>query len=143
MNEFKILSGLELVNYRYPLTDVSHLSEEEKKELLKRGMRIPKQLKSDGEFEQWVALYALWEAEDPYVFTSEGEQVCLDENEKEQLLMDTVSYQRAMWYHKNVSTLGLKRDYSLWLMSWLKPQKLPLNMTDVSFMSWNIINCVV
>ena len=26
MNEFKILSGLELVNYRYPLTDVSHLS---------------------------------------------------------------------------------------------------------------------
>lgn len=51
MNEFKILSGLELVNYRYPLTDVSHLSEEEKKELLKRGMRIPKQLKSDGEFE--------------------------------------------------------------------------------------------
>ena len=32
MNEFKILSGLELVNYRYPLTDVSHLSEEEKKE---------------------------------------------------------------------------------------------------------------
>ena len=54
MDGAKKLTGLELDNYQYPLADVSHLSEEEKKELFKRGMCIPKQLKSDDEFEQWV-----------------------------------------------------------------------------------------
>ena len=52
MDGAKKLTGLELDNYQYPLADVSHLSEEEKKELFKRGMCIPKQLKSDDEFEQ-------------------------------------------------------------------------------------------
>lgn len=56
MDGAKKLTGLELDNYQYPLADVSHLSEEEKKELFKRGMCIPKQLKSDDEFEQWVSL---------------------------------------------------------------------------------------
>ena len=59
MDGAKKLTGLELDNYQYPLADVSHLAEEEKKELFKRGMCIPKQLKSDDEFEQWVSLYAL------------------------------------------------------------------------------------
>ena len=44
MDGAKKLTGLELDNYQYPLADVSHLSEEEKKELFKRGMCIPKQL---------------------------------------------------------------------------------------------------
>lgn len=34
MDGAKKLTGLELDNYQYPLADVSHLSEEEKKELL-------------------------------------------------------------------------------------------------------------
>lgn len=42
MDGAKKLTGLELDNYQYPLADVSHLSEEEKKELFKRGMCIPK-----------------------------------------------------------------------------------------------------
>lgn len=33
MDGAKKLTGLELDNYQYPLADVSHLSEEEKKEL--------------------------------------------------------------------------------------------------------------
>lgn len=112
MDGAKKLTGLELDNYQYPLADVSHLSEEEKKELFKRGMCIPKQLKSDDEFEQWVSLYALREAQDPYAFSSEGEQVCLDENEKEHLMVDTASYHRAMWIIRNVSALGPRRNYS-------------------------------
>ena len=112
MDGAKKLTGLELDNYQYPLADVSHLSEEEKKELFKRGMCIPKQLKSDDEFEQWVSLYALREAQDPYAFSSEGEQVCLDENEK------NISW----WIQhriivpcgiiRNVSALGPRRNYS-------------------------------
>ena len=96
MDGAKKLTGLELDNYQYPLADVSHLSEEEKKELFKRGMCIPKQLKSDDEFEQWVSLYALREAQDPYAFSSEGEQVCLDENEKEHLMVDTASDRKSV-----------------------------------------------
>ena len=42
MDGAKKLTGLELDNYQYPLADVSHLSEEEKKELFKRGLCIPK-----------------------------------------------------------------------------------------------------
>ena len=113
MDGAKKLTGLELDNYQYPLADVSHLSEEEKKELFKRGMCIPKQLKSDDEFEQWVSLYALREAQDPYAFSSEGEQVCLDENEKEHLMVDTASYHRAMWYHK--------KRFSAWAKEELQP----------------------
>ena len=44
MDEPKILSGLGQCGYSYPLTDVFHLSEEEKKDLLGRGMRIPDEL---------------------------------------------------------------------------------------------------
>lgn len=113
MDGAKKLTGLELDNYQYPLADVSHLSEEEKKELFKRGMCIPKQLKSDDEFERWVSLYALREAQDPYAFSSEGEQVCLDENEKEHLMVDTASYHRAMWYHK--------KRFSAWAKEELQP----------------------
>lgn len=44
MNEPKELTGLNQGYYDYPLADVSHLSEKEKKDLLRRGMRIPKEL---------------------------------------------------------------------------------------------------
>ena len=52
MSKPQELIGLKHNNYDYPLADVSHLSEKEKKDLLKRGMRIPKELQSDEEFEQ-------------------------------------------------------------------------------------------
>ena len=60
MDNPKELTGLDPGNYDYPLADVSHLSEKEKKDLLRRGMRIPKELHSDEEFEQWVTLFAEW-----------------------------------------------------------------------------------
>ena len=44
MDEPKELRGLNQDNYDYPLTDVFHLSEEEKKDLLGRGMHIPDEL---------------------------------------------------------------------------------------------------
>ena len=60
MDEPKILSGLNQSDYSYPLADVSHLSEEEKRDLLRRGMHIPKELHSDEEFEQWVTVFSEW-----------------------------------------------------------------------------------
>lgn len=51
MDESKTLVGLDQDDYTYPLADVSSLTDEEKNELLRRGMRIPKELKSDEEFE--------------------------------------------------------------------------------------------
>ena len=60
MDEPKTLSGINQDSYDYPLADVSHLSEEEKKDLLRRGMRMPKELHSDEEFEQWVTVFAEW-----------------------------------------------------------------------------------
>ena len=47
MDESKTLVGLDQDDYTYPLADVSSLTDEEKNELLRRGMRIPKELKSD------------------------------------------------------------------------------------------------
>ena len=60
MDKPKELTGLDSDNYDYPLADVSHLSEKEKQDLLRRGMHIPKELHSDEEFEQWVTLFAEW-----------------------------------------------------------------------------------
>ena len=51
MDKPKELTGLDSDNYDYPLADVSHLSEKEKQDLLRRGMHIPKELHSDEEFE--------------------------------------------------------------------------------------------
>ena len=51
MSKPQELIGLKHNNYDYPLADVSHLSEKEKKDLLKRRMRIPKELQSDEELE--------------------------------------------------------------------------------------------
>ena len=42
MDKPKELAGLAPDKYDYPLADVSHLSEKENKDLLKRGMRIIK-----------------------------------------------------------------------------------------------------
>ena len=42
MDKPKELTGLDSDNYDYPLADVSHLSEKEKQDLLRRGMHIPK-----------------------------------------------------------------------------------------------------
>lgn len=53
----KALISLNRKDYSYPLADVSTLSEEEQNDLLRRGLRIPKQLKFDEEFEKWVSLY--------------------------------------------------------------------------------------
>ena len=60
MDNPKELAGLTPDNYNYPLADVSHLSEKEKKDLLRRGMCIPKELHSDEEFEQWVTVFSEW-----------------------------------------------------------------------------------
>lgn len=52
MDNPKELAGLAPGKYDYPLADVSHLSEKEKKDLLRRRMCMPKELQSDEEFEQ-------------------------------------------------------------------------------------------
>lgn len=93
MEESKALVGLNQDDYTYPLADVSNLSDNEKKDLLRRGMRIPKELKSDEEFEQWVTLYSELNSshDDDYKLTSV---------EIERIMMATASYERGMWYHR-------------------------------------------
>ena len=88
MDESKTLVGLDQDDYTYPLADVSSLTDEEKNELLRRGMRIPKELKSDEEFEQWVTLYA--ELAPSSDFTGK---------ERKEDKMRIASYERGMWYH--------------------------------------------
>lgn len=89
-----ILSGLSQCDYGYPLTDVSRLSSEEKKDLLKRGMRIPKELQSDEEFEQWVTVFSEWNA---YSY-SDGHKPTEEERNFERMV--TASYERGLWYHR-------------------------------------------
>ena len=93
MEESKALVGLNQDDYTYPLADVSNLSDNEKKDLLRRGMRISKELKSDEEFEQWVTLYSELNNshDDDYKLTAE---------EIERIMMATASYERGMWYHR-------------------------------------------
>ena len=94
MDNPKKLAGLAPDNYNYPLADVSHLSEKEKKDLLKRGMRIPKKLHSDEEFEQWVTVFSEWNTyhcSNGYKPTEEGRSF-----ER----MVTASYERGLWYHR-------------------------------------------
>ena len=49
MDEAKELTNLNQSGYDYPLADVSHLSEKEKQDLLRRGMHIPKELHSSAQ----------------------------------------------------------------------------------------------
>lgn len=93
MEDSKALVGLNQDDYTYPLADVSNLSDDEKKDLLRRGMHIPKELKSDEEFEQWVTLYSELNnsLDDDYKLTA----VDIERNR-----MITASYERGMWYHR-------------------------------------------
>ena len=93
MEESKALVGLNQDDYTYPLADVSNLSDNEKKDLLRRGMRIPKELKSDEEFEQWVTLYS-------ELNSSHDDDFKLTSVEIERIKMATASYERGMWYHR-------------------------------------------
>lgn len=94
MDNPKELTGLDPGNYDYPLADVSHLSEKEKKDLLRRGMSIPKELHSDEEFEQWVTLFAEWNT---YSY-SDGHKPTEEERNFEKMV--TASYERGLWYHR-------------------------------------------
>ena len=93
MEESKALVGLNQDDYTYPLADVSNLSDNEKKDLLRRGMRIPKELKSDEEFEQWVTLYS-------ELNSSHDDDFKLTSVEIERIMMATASYERSLWYHR-------------------------------------------
>lgn len=94
MDEPKILSGLGQCGYSYPLADVSHLSEKDKKDLLRRGMRIPKELHSDEEFGQWVTVFSEWNT---YSY-SDGHNPTEEERIFEK--MATAKYERTLWYHR-------------------------------------------
>lgn len=93
MDKPKELTGLDSDNYDYPLADVSHLSEKEKQDLLRRGMHIPKELHSDEEFEQWVTVFAEWNT---YNY-SNGHKPTEEERNVEK--MAAASYERGLWYH--------------------------------------------
>ena len=93
MYEPKILTGLNSGNYEYPLADVSNLSAEERKDLLRRGLQRPKELHSDEEFEQWVTLYSELNT---YSHDNDYEPTAKDIERKR---MMTASYQRGLWYH--------------------------------------------
>ena len=88
MDTPKELIGMAPGKYDYPLADVSHLSEKEKKDLLRRGMRRPKELYSDEEFEQWVTVFAEWNT----YSHSNGHKPTEEERNSEK--MATASYER-------------------------------------------------
>lgn len=94
MDNPKELVGMAPGKYDYPLADVSHLSEKEKKDLLKRGMRIPKELHSDEEFEQWVTVFSEWNT----FHCSNGHKSTEEERNFERMV--TASYERGLWYHR-------------------------------------------
>ena len=107
MSKPQELIGLKHNNYDYPLADVSHLSEKEKKDLLKRGMRIPKELQSDEEFEQLVTVFSEWNT----CTYSEGHMPTEEERDFEKML--TASYERGLWYHR--------KHFSEWKKEYLQP----------------------
>lgn len=94
MDNPKGLAGLHPGKYDYPLADVSHFSEKEKKDLLKRGMRIPKELHSDEEFEQWVTVFSEWNT----FHCSNGHKSTEEERNFERMVI--ASYERGLWYHR-------------------------------------------
>lgn len=109
MDTPKELAGLAPGKYDYPLADVSHLSEKEKKDLLKRGMRIPKVLQSDEEFEQWVTVFSEWNT---YSY-GDGHKPTEEEKERSFEKMLTASYERGLWYHR--------KRFSEWKKEYLQP----------------------
>lgn len=109
MDEPKALVGLQEEDYCYPLADVSHLSDEEKKKLRIRGMHIPKLLSSDEEFEQWVSVFAPWNWR---VDMPEGGVDALNKEDKWTVMAEAV-YQRSLWYHK--------KRFNAWKKEHLQP----------------------
>ena len=93
MDKPKILTGLNQSNYDYPLADVSHLSEKEKKDLLLRGIHRPKKLYSDEEFEQWVTVFSEWNK----FYYCDGHEPTEEERNSEKMVV--ASFERAKWYH--------------------------------------------
>lgn len=107
MDEPKELTNLNQGGYGYPLADVSHLSEKEKKDLLRRGMHRPKELHSDEEFEQWVTVFSEWNT---YSDSNEYEPT---EEEQRHNKMITASYERGLWYHR--------KRFNVWKKEHLQP----------------------
>ena len=89
----KAMAALDEYDYSYPLADVSGLSEEEKKDLLIRGMHHSKEFHSDEEFEQWVILFAGRNT----CSYSDGHEPTEEERERDRMI--TAGYERGVWYH--------------------------------------------
>ena len=109
MDKPKALVGLQEEDYCYPLADVSHLSDEEKRKLRIRGMHIPKLLSSDEEFEQWVSVFDPWNGR---VDMPEGGFDALNKEDKRKVMSQAV-FQRALWYHR--------KRFNAWKKEHLQP----------------------
>lgn len=97
------MTGLNEEDYGYPLADVSHLTEDEKEALLRRGRMLPKDLHSDEEFEQWLAIYAPREAEGSSIcICGDGRVECTepDKEKIERTIKVIADYERGEWYFK-------------------------------------------
>ena len=136
MDEPKILSGLGQCGYSYPMADVSHLSEKDKKDLLRRGMRIPKELHSDEEFGQWVTVFSEWNT---YSY-SDGHNPTEEERRLDR--MATASYECGLWYHRNRFNKGGKNICNHLLMSWWNTLPTTRNTTGNTCTNWNKPNFV-
>lgn len=104
----KPVLGWHMEDYNYPLADVSHLSDSERKDLRMRGMHMPKQLYSNEEFEQWVTVYVL------HMFYETSKYDGWSEEEKQQSAMEVAALKRAGWYHAK------------WFEAWKKEHLQPL-----------------
>ena len=129
MDKPKELTGLDSDNYDYPLADVSHLSEKEKQDLLRRGMHIPKELHSDEEFEQWVTLFAEWNT---YSYS--------DGHKPTEELPQAMN--AACGITASVSTNGRKNICNRSLTSWRNTLLMTRNMTGNICMLWSMPNYV-
>lgn len=108
----KPVLGWHMEDYNYPLADVSHLSDSERKDLRMRGMHMPKQLYSDEEFEQWVTMYVL------HMFYETSKYGGWSEEEKQQSAMEVAALKRAGGIMPSGLRLGKRSIFSRLLMIW-------------------------
>ena len=100
-------------------------------------MRMPKELHSDEEFEQWVTVFAEWNT---YSY-SDGHKPTEDERMFEKMV--TAKYERTLWYHRKRFNRWI--DTCISLLKHIKDDGLHISRQQIERMNiqntGNIVPC--
>ena len=95
-------------------------------------MRMPKELHSDEEFEQWVTVFAEWNT---YSY-SDGHKPAEDERMFEKMV--TAKYERTLWYHRKRFNEWKKEHLQPLIDELVEHAPMTRSTTGSSYTNWSM-----